>query len=144
MKETFIVFRDRSGKMFLAEYQNNNGTLVSYGKWVNSIGCALKLPLKDYEPNREHYESLAKAFGSEIVKVEAEYTVSEINASEVRSITIDVNKISGIKSGISSKTITNPMVDELECRVATLEAKLDKTIENIRDMLHLHFSKNGK
>ncbi|MBK0347877.1 hypothetical protein JDW15_04360 [Aerococcaceae bacterium zg-ZJ1578] len=136
MKETFIVFRDRSGKMFLAEYQNNNGTLASYGQWVNSIGCALKLPLKDYESNREHYDSLAKAFNTKIVKVEAEYTVSEINASDVRSITLDVNKISVAKSAISAKTITNPVVNELAGRVATLEAKLDKTTAEIKEMVH--------
>ncbi|MFK8243864.1 MULTISPECIES: hypothetical protein [unclassified Facklamia] len=60
-------------------------------------------------------------------------------------INIDFDKVNRTLSNADIiKSTSLHRVDELECRVTTLEEKLDKTIENIRDMLHLHFSKNAK
>ncbi|MBS4462836.1 hypothetical protein JXA27_09835 [Aerococcaceae bacterium zg-B36] len=135
INKTYIVMRNRKNGYFLANYSNKEYMLAYQAEWVDDVRGALMLSLDYYEKDKRVYNSLAEAFEAEIIKVEAEYTVSEINASEVRGITLDANKISGTERAFSAKTITNPMVNELAGRVATLDTKLDKTTAELKEMI---------
>lgn len=78
---TFIVFRDKETGDFLAEYKNNK-SLAFTVNFSENIEDALIIPEEYFDKEKERYEGLLQAFGTELVKVEAEYTLTTLVKEE--------------------------------------------------------------
>ncbi|WP_449456971.1 hypothetical protein [Streptococcus suis] len=74
---TFFVLRNRKGN-YLSRYKNNGQALAYAAGWSSEVEDALKVP-EDYfhGENSEKYLAMAKLFGAELIKVQAEYTFDE-------------------------------------------------------------------
>ncbi|MFK8243866.1 MULTISPECIES: hypothetical protein [unclassified Facklamia] len=88
LNKTYIVIRKREDGYFLANYSNRKCVLGYEADWVNEVRGALTLSLDSYEEDKQTYESLAKAFGAEIIKVEASFSLTYPDGSEVKPIEV--------------------------------------------------------
>lgn len=69
--------------LFLSEYKNNNGSLTFTAKATDDIRLALIFEKGDEETEKS-MENLAKAVGSRLVKIKAEYEITEEDGSELQ------------------------------------------------------------
>lgn len=84
----YYVFRDKEKGEFLAKYQSR-GTLAYRAKYTDDIQYALTMSVEGYEEQKKELKNLAKAFGAEIIEVNATYELTYPNGDEVREIKKD-------------------------------------------------------
>lgn len=81
-KEFYAIAKDNNNK-FLAEYKNNDRSLTFTAKLTDDIRFASVYQKEDEETNKS-MENLAKAVGGRLVKVKAEYEITEEDGSELQ------------------------------------------------------------
>lgn len=81
-KEFYAIAIDKNNR-FLAEYKNNDRILTFTAKTTDDIRFALIFE-KGNEKTDKSMENLAKAVGGRIVKVKAEYEITEEDGSELK------------------------------------------------------------
>ena len=81
-KEFYAIAKDNNNQ-FLAEYKNNDRTLTFTAKTTDDIRFALIFE-KGNEKTDKSMENLAKAVGGRLVKVKAEYEITEEDGSELK------------------------------------------------------------
>lgn len=81
-KEFFAIAKDNNNR-FLAEYKNNDRSLTFTAKTTDDIRFALIFQKVDEETNKS-MENLAKAVGGRLVKIKAEYKITEEDGSELQ------------------------------------------------------------
>ena len=86
-KEFYAIAIDKNNR-FLAEYKNNDRSLTFTAKTTDDIRFALIFEKGDEETDKS-MENLAKAVGGRIVKVKAEYEITEENGSELKEPEVD-------------------------------------------------------
>lgn len=86
-KEFFAIAKDNNNN-FLAEYKNNDRSLTFTAKTTDDIRFALIFKKGDEETN-ESMGNLAKAVGGRMVKIKAEYEITEEDGSELNVPEVD-------------------------------------------------------
>lgn len=86
-KEFYAIAQNGTNK-FLAEYKNNDRSLTFTAKTTNDIRFALIFKKGDEETNKS-MENLAKAVGGRLVKIKAEYEITEEDGSELKEPEVD-------------------------------------------------------
>ncbi|WP_445285347.1 hypothetical protein ABVF55_00120 [Streptococcus sp. KHUD_012] len=86
-KEFYAIAIDKNNQ-FLAEYKNNDRTLTFTAKTTDDIRFALIFEKGD-EKTDKSMENLAKAVGGRIVKVKAEYEITEEDGSELKELEVN-------------------------------------------------------
>lgn len=86
-KEFYAIAKDNNNN-FLAEYKNNDRSLTFTAKTTDDIRFALIFEKGDEETN-ESMGNLAKAVGGRLVKVKAEYEITEEDRSELKDPEVD-------------------------------------------------------
>ena len=86
-KEFYAIAKDNNNN-FLAEYKNNGRSLTFTAKTTNDIRFALIFRKGDEETN-ESMGNLAKAVGGRLVKIKAEYEITEEDGSELKALEVD-------------------------------------------------------
>ena len=81
-KEFYVIAQNGTNK-FLAEYKNQEHSLTFSAGFTNEVRCALIFEKKD-EETKESMENLAKAVGGRLVKIKAEYEITEEDGSELK------------------------------------------------------------
>ena len=81
-KEFFAIAIDNNNQ-FLAEYKNNDRSLTFTAKTTDDIRFALIFEKGNEEADKS-MENLAKAVGGRMVKVKAEYEITEEDGSELQ------------------------------------------------------------
>ena len=81
-KEFYAIAKDNNNR-FLAEYKNNDRALTFTAKTSDDIRFALIFE-EGNEKTREFMENLAKAVGGRLVKIKAEYEITEEDGSELQ------------------------------------------------------------
>lgn len=81
-KEFYAIAIDKNNR-FLAEYKNNDRTLTFTAKTTDDIRFALIFEKGD-EKTDKSMENLAKAVGGRLVKIEAEYEITEEDGSDLK------------------------------------------------------------
>lgn len=81
-KEFYAIAKDDNNQ-FLAEYKNNDGSLTFTAKTTDDIRFALIFQ-KGFEETDKSMENLAKAVGGRLVKIKAEYEITEEDGSELK------------------------------------------------------------
>lgn len=81
-KEFYAIAKDNNNR-FLAEYKNNDRSLTFTAKTTDDIRFALIFEKRD-EETKESMENLAKAVGGRLVKIKAEYEITEEDGSELQ------------------------------------------------------------
>ena len=81
-KEFYAIAKDNNNR-FLAEYKNNDRALTFTAKTTDDIRFALIFG-EGNEKTKESMKNLAKAVGGRIVKVKAEYEITEEDGSELK------------------------------------------------------------
>lgn len=87
----YYVFRDKEVGEFLAKYKDR-GRLAFENDYTNEIQGALTLSEEGYEQQKKEIKNLAKAFGAEIIEVNATFELTYPNGDEVREIEKDEKK----------------------------------------------------
>ncbi|HFU4433896.1 TPA: hypothetical protein ACGO9W_000211 [Streptococcus suis] len=79
---TFIVLRNKKGD-YLASYKNNEHVLAYSAGWSSDVEDALKIP-EEYYYGKDHekYLPMAMLFDAELIKVQAEYTLTTLDGQE--------------------------------------------------------------
>lgn len=85
--EFYAIAKDNSNN-FLAEYKNNDRSLTFTAKTTDDIRFALIFEKGDEKTNKS-MENLAKAVGGRLVKVKAEYEITEEDGSELKVPEVD-------------------------------------------------------
>ena len=86
-KEFYAIAKDNNNN-FLAEYKNNDRSLTFTAKTTDDIRFALIFQKGDEETN-ESMGNLAKAVGGRMVKIKAEYEITEEDGSELKAPEVD-------------------------------------------------------
>ncbi|MBG9366521.1 hypothetical protein [Streptococcus sp. NLN64] len=81
IKKELITIMDKRG-YFIGGYSNNESVLAFSAGLVEDVSLALTIPVEYYEEEKEKYEHMAKMFGGQLVKIEAEYEVRTIDGEE--------------------------------------------------------------
>lgn len=81
-KEFYAIANDDDNK-FLAEYKNNDRALTFAAKTTDDIRLALIFEKGDEEAEKS-MKNLAKAVGGRLVKIKAEYEITEEDGSELQ------------------------------------------------------------
>ena len=81
-KEFYTIAQNGTNK-FLTEYKNQKHSLTFSAGFTNEVRCALIFEKKDRE-TKESMENLAKAVGGRLVKIKAEYEITEEDGSELQ------------------------------------------------------------
>ena len=84
----YYVFRDKKEGEFLESYKDR-GRLAFQNDYTDEIQNALTMSEEGYEKQKKELKNLAKAFGSEIIEVNATYELTYPNGDEVREIEKD-------------------------------------------------------
>jgi hypothetical protein len=84
----YYVFRDKEEGEFLAKYQSK-GTLAYHAEYTDEIQNALSMSEEGYEKQKKELKNLAKAFGAEIIEVNATFELTYPNGDEIRGIEKD-------------------------------------------------------
>ncbi|MBR7928432.1 hypothetical protein KBI51_09675 [Aerococcaceae bacterium zg-ZUI334] len=93
INKTYIAMREREEGYFLANYRNEEYELGCAAEWVDEVSSALTVSLDSYEKNKQKYELLAKTLDAEIIKVEASFSLTYPDGSEVKPI--EVTEVNG-------------------------------------------------
>lgn len=80
-KEFYAIAMDHNNR-FLAEYKNNDRALTFTAKTANDVRDALIFE-KGVNETDESMRNLAKAVGGRLVKIKAEYEITEEDGSEL-------------------------------------------------------------
>ena len=80
-KEFYTIAMDHNNR-FLAEYKNNGRALTFTAKTANDVRDALIFE-KGVDKTNESMRNLAKAVGGRLVKIKAEYEITEEDGSEL-------------------------------------------------------------
>lgn len=86
-KEFYAIAKDNNNN-FLAEYKNNDRSLTFTAKTTDDIRFASIFQKGDDETNKS-MENLAKAVGGRLVKIKAEYEITEEDDSELKAPEVD-------------------------------------------------------
>lgn len=81
----YYVFRDKKEGEFLESYKDR-GRLAFRNTYTDEIQNALTLSEEGYERQKKEIKNLAKAFGAEIIEVNATFELTYPNGDEVREI----------------------------------------------------------
>lgn len=81
-KEFYTIAQNGTNK-FLTEYKNREQSLTFSAEFNKDVRCALIFE-KRYEETKESMENLAKAVGGRLVKIKAEYEITEEDGSELK------------------------------------------------------------
>lgn len=82
------VFRDKEKGEFLESYKDR-GSLVFQNSYTDKIQNALTMSEEGYERQKKELKNLAKAFGAEIIEVNATFELTYPNGDEIREIEKD-------------------------------------------------------
>lgn len=104
----YYVFRDKEAGEFLAKYKDR-GRLAFENDYTNEIQGALTLSEEGYERQKKEIKNLAKAFGAEIIEVNATYELTHPNGDEIREIN---NNDSDKFEQIVAKALANGIVGQ--------------------------------
>lgn len=81
----YYVFRDKKQGEFLRKFQDQ-GTLAFHAEYTDEIHKALTMISEAYEVQKKEMKNLAKAFGAEIIEVNATFELTYPNGDEIREI----------------------------------------------------------
>lgn len=81
-KEFYAIAQNGTNK-FLTGYKNREHALTFSAEFTNEVRCALIFEKRD-EETKESMENLAKAVGGRLVKIKAEYEITEEDGSELQ------------------------------------------------------------
>ena len=81
-KEFYAIAMDNNNQ-FLAEYKNNDRSLTFSAKTTNDVRCALIFE-KGNEKSEKAVHNIAEAVGGRLVKIKAEYEITEEDGSELQ------------------------------------------------------------
>ena len=81
-KEFYTIAQNGTNK-FLTGYKNREHALTFSAEFTNEVRCALIFEKRD-EETKESMENLAKAVGGRLVKIKAEYEITEEDGSELQ------------------------------------------------------------
>lgn len=81
-KEFYAIAKDDNNQ-FLAEYKNNDKSLTFTARTTDDIRFALVFQKGDEETYKS-MENLSKAVGGRLVKIKAEYEITEEDGSELQ------------------------------------------------------------
>lgn len=83
-KEFYAIAQNGTNK-FLVGYKNREHALTFSADFANEVRCALIFEKRD-EETKKSMENLAKAVGGRMVKVKAEYEITEEDGSELQEL----------------------------------------------------------
>lgn len=86
-KEFYAIAKDNNNR-FLAEYKNNDRALTFTAKTTDDIRFALIFE-KGNEKTDKSIENLAKAVGGRLVKIKAEYEITEEDGSDLKELEVN-------------------------------------------------------
>lgn len=86
-KEFYAIAKDNNNR-FLAEYKNNDRALTFTAKTTDDIRFALIFE-KGNEETDKSMENLAKAVGGRLVKIKAEYEITEEDGSDLKELEVN-------------------------------------------------------
>ena len=81
----YYLFRDKEQGEFLESYKDR-GRLAFQSSYTDEIQNALSMSEEGYEKQKKELKNLAKAFGAEIIEVNAIFELTYPNGDEVREI----------------------------------------------------------
>ena len=81
----YYVFRDKNEGEFLESYKDR-GRLAFQNDYTDKIQNALTLSEEGYERQKKEIKNLAKAFGAEIIEVNATFELAYPNGDEIREL----------------------------------------------------------
>ena len=93
--EKFIVLRDKQTGDYIQKYKNNEGAFTFSARLTSEIQDAatnLIDSLKIIENDGQDLKALAKGLGSEILVVEAEYTLKTLDGEEPKDLKEEIEK----------------------------------------------------
>lgn len=93
--EKFIVLRDKNTGDYIQNYKNNEGAFTFSARLTSDIQDAatnLIESLEIIENNGQDLKTLAQGLGSEILVVEAEYTLKTLDGEEPEDLTEKIEK----------------------------------------------------
>ena len=82
-QKEFYTIAQNGTNNFLAEYENRGQSLTFSVGFTKEVRCALIFEKAD-EETKESMENLAKAVGGRLVKIKAEYEITEEDGSELK------------------------------------------------------------
>lgn len=82
-QKEFYTIAQNGTNDFLAEYENRGQSLTFSAGFTKEVRCALIFEKADKE-TKESMENLAKAVGGRLVKIKAEYEITEEDGSELK------------------------------------------------------------
>lgn len=84
----YYVFRNKEKGEFLESYKDR-GSLAFQNSYTDKIQNALTMSEEGYERQKKELKNLAKAFGAEIIEVNATFELTYPNGDEIREIEKD-------------------------------------------------------
>lgn len=93
--EKFIVLRDKNTGDYIQNYKNNEGAFTFSARLTSDIQDAatnLIESLEIIENNGQDLKAFAQGLGSEILVVEAEYTLKTLDGEEPEDLTEKIEK----------------------------------------------------
>ena len=93
--EKFIVLRDKNTGDYIQNYKNNEGAFTFSARLTSKIQDAatnLIDSLEIVENDGQDLKALAQGLGSEILVVEAEYTIKTLDGEEPEDLTEKIEK----------------------------------------------------
>lgn len=81
-KEFYAIAQNGTNK-FLTGYKNREHALTFSAEFTKEVRCALIFEKRD-EETKESMENLAKSLGGRLVKIKAEYEITEEDGSELQ------------------------------------------------------------
>jgi len=93
--EKFIVLREKNTGDYIQNYKNNEGAFTFSARLTSEIQDAatnLIDSLEIIENDGQDLKALAKGLGSEILVVEAEYTLKTLDGEEPKDLTKEIEE----------------------------------------------------
>lgn len=93
--EKFIVLRDKNTGNYIQNYKNNEGAFTFSARLTSEIQDAatnLVDSIEIAENDGQSLKALAQGLGSEILVVEAEYTIKTLDGEEPEDLTEKIEK----------------------------------------------------
>lgn len=84
----YYVFRDKKEGEYLESYKDR-GRLAFQNSYTDEIQNALSMSEEGYEKQKKKLKNLAKAFGAEIIEVNATFELTYPNGDEIREVEKD-------------------------------------------------------
>ena len=102
----YYVFRDKEQGEFLRKFRDQ-GTLAFHAEYTDEIHKAIAMSEEGYEKQKKELKNLAKAFGAEIIEVNATFELTYPNGDEIREIENkdDRDEFKGLLREILAKSI---------------------------------------